>query len=218
MCSLAIEDGTSQRPLMNQACHIDTVFGDGQRPYILPETLIVDELRAVMSQFVDISGSANTIRPALHSARYMQLQYDPRLIKMRERMEQRQYISLPYFYTFDDGKIVLTSGSSDTGMITIANDHHFEIHTIQVASTGVFSLNIVDVSQKESIIDAPGSDDYQVYSNLICGTAQWPFKFHEPRMIFAGQKLLVYVTDLSGSANTIYLTLGGRAIATRMWK
>ena len=137
---------------------------------------------------------------------------------MRRRMESRQYISLPYFYGFDDTYETLTSGGTASKIITIANDHHFEIHKIQVVSSGIFKLNITDVAQKESIISGPSGVDYQVDSALICGTAQYPFKLHEPRMIFAGQKLVVDLTDLSLGSNTIYLTLGGRAVATRMWR
>jgi hypothetical protein len=218
LAQLIVEDGQTQRVLMNVQQHIDNIFGDGGRPYFLPETLIIDELRSLNAAFLDISGSANAVWPAAHAARYMQIQDDPRLVMMRRRMEARQYLSLPYFYGFDNTFKTLTGSGTGTEIITIANDHHFEIHTIQCQSTDAFKLNIVDVAAAESIISGPSGVDYQIINDLICGNAQYPFKLHEPRMIFAGQKLVVSMTELSGSSNTIYLTLGGRAIATKMWK
>ena len=218
LTQLIVEDGQTSRTLMNVQQHVDNIFGDAGRPYFLPETLIIDELRALNAAFLDISGSANSIWLAAHAARYLKIQNDPRLAMMRRRMDTRQYLSLPYFYGFDNTYATLTSGQQQSLAITIANDHHFEIHTIQAVSTGSFSMNIVDVAQKESIISGPSGVDFEVDSRLISGTAQYPFKFHEPRMIFAGQKLVVYLTDTSAGANTVHLTLGGRAIATRMWR
>ena len=40
--SMQIQDGSTQRGLMNRAVHIDTIFGNGQQPYWLPETLYID--------------------------------------------------------------------------------------------------------------------------------------------------------------------------------
>jgi hypothetical protein len=218
LCQLIVEDGQTSRTLMNVQQHVDNIFGDAGRPYFLPETLMIDELRALNASFLDLSGSANSIWVAAHAARYLQIQNDPRLSMMRRRMETRQYLSLPYFYGFDNTYAQLTASAAQDQVITIANDHHFEIHTIQAVATGPFTLNIVDVAQKESIISGPSGVDFEIDSGLICGTAQYPFKLHEPRMIFSGQKLVVSLTDLSGQANTIFLTLGGRAIATRMWR
>jgi hypothetical protein len=218
LAQLIVEDGQTQRVLMNVQQHIDNIFGDGGRPYYLPETLIVDELRALNAAFLDISGSANAVWPVAHAARYLQIQNDPRLVMMRRRMESRQYLSLPYFYGLDNTFKTLSAGGTANEVITIANDHHFEIHTIQIQSSDSFKLNIVDVAQKESIISGPSGVDYEVEYSLISGNGQYPFKLHEPRMIFAGQKLVVSMTELSGKSNTVYLTLGGRAIATKMWK
>ena len=217
LVQLIVEDGQTQRVLMNVKQHVDNIFGNGQRPYILPETIVIDELRTMNANFLDISGSANSIWPAAHASRYLKIEHDPRLKQMRRRMEMRQYLSLPFFYGFDGTFVTLTGSGTGEEVITIANDAHFEIHTIQAQSTGTFKMNIVDVNQRESIISGPNGTDFQINASMISGNAQYPFKLHEPRMIFAGQKLVVYLTDTSGSTNTVYLTLGGRAIANRMW-
>jgi hypothetical protein len=218
LCSLIMQDGNSSRALMNRKTHVANMFGSAGRPYKLPETLIIDELRQLIAEFTDISGSANSIAPALHTAHYLQIQNDPRLSMIRQRMESRQYLSLPYFYNLDSGYAVLTALQSAAFQMSIGTDHHFAIHTITATSTGAFRINIVDVARSESIIYGQAGVDYPVNSALICGDAQYPFKFHEPRLIFSGQKLNITLEDLSNQANTIYLTLGGQAVATKMWR
>jgi hypothetical protein len=226
LVSLMVQDGRTQRIIMSGAVHIDTIFGNatlagsnGFLPYKLPETLFVDELRSLIAQFTDISGSDNTVYPALHGVRYTKLQNDPRLIRMRQRMAQREYMSLPFWYTFDSrSNVVLTALASGSYPITIGNDHHFDLQTITAVSTGAFSLNLVDSATGESIIDAPSGNNYGVSSELMIGNASYPFKLHEPILFLSSQKLIATITDLSNSGNTIYLTFGGSAIANRQWR
>lgn len=179
LAQIVVQDGQTTRVLMNVQHHIDNIFGSGQNPYFLPETLIIDELRALNIQLLDISGSGSNVWLAAHAARYMEITNDARLSQMRRRMEMRQYLSMPYFYGFDNTFTALTSQESTEEIITISNEHHFEIHTIQAVSTGTFTMNIVDVAQKESIISGPSGVDYEIPSDMICGTAAYPFKLHE---------------------------------------
>lgn len=214
---LLLTDGRMQRGLMNSACHIDTIFGNGQLPYHLPEALYLPEGRALQAILTDFSGSANDVYLTAITQRYTAEQADISLKAARERMKRREYLTTPYWYTPNAGKIALTANGTATVAIDIASAHHFQLFQMSVVSDGNFSINIVDNSRGESLIQAPQGKNYEIPSFLLFGTANLPFRFHEPRIFSAGQKIILKLTDLSGAANTVWPTFGGRAIATKMW-
>lgn len=218
LVNLQIQDGQSGRSLQKSGVHIDTIMGSGQQPFILPEELYIPEGRAVRMTFKDLTGSPNTIRPVFLAKRALKPQADGALALAKQRMERREYISMPYFFGLDGTSIVLTSGSSGQDTISIGNDAHFECMGINVSSTGAFTFDIIDVATGESIIDGFNSSNFQQANANIAGTANFPFRFMVPRFFYKNQKLIVTVTDLSGSGNTIYLTLIGRLVADRMWR
>ena len=223
LVNMQIQDGETVRGLMNGGIHIDTIFGSGQQPYWLPETLYLDELRSLIMTFTDISGAGNAVRPNFSAGRYLSLQIDPYMEKIRKRLEQRQYMAVPYFYTWDQGLVNggVTVGALATAQftITVGQSEHFQIHTLTGVQTSInYDINIVDTSRGESIIDAPNNTSRAVSAGLVVGTANFPFRFHTPRLIQIGQQLLVTLTDRSGAPNTIHLTLGGRAITDKMWR
>jgi hypothetical protein len=137
-------------------------------------------------------------------------------------MDERQYLSVPYWYTLDRattlGGVTVAPGATVQETITIGRDHHFQIFQLSAVSTGVFDINIVDSQRGESLISAPQDVNYAIGSELILGNGNFPFRFHEPRLIQTGQRLVVTLTDRSGAPNLIHVTLGGRALATRMWR
>jgi hypothetical protein len=213
------QDGTTQRGLMNRAVHIDTIMGTGQQPYMLPEALYVDELRSLVVAYTDLSGFANTIRFAGLATRYLHRQYDPTMERIRQRLAERQFLSMPYWYTLDQGSISVAGGATVQQVITIGQDHHFQIMQITGTSTRPYDINIVDPNLGESLFSAPQDQNYAIGSELVVGSANFPFRFHEPRLVRAGQILLVTITDRGGVApNVINLTLGGRTLALRMWR
>ena len=80
----------------------------------------------------------------------------------------------------------------------------------------------MNVGTGESIIDAPLGATQQVNSLLAIGDANYPFRFHESIFCEIHTKLLVMTTDLSpvapGTFNDVYISIGGRILADRMWK
>lgn len=213
-----VADGQSMLTLMNGPIHVDTVFGNNLLPFRLSEALYIDNQRSVDWRFTDISGSSNAARLVAHAVRYMGVQFDPRLQRIRQRMAEKQYISAPFWYTNDTGAITITASSTATGQISIAPDHSFELMKITASATsGLYDLNLINVSRGKSLINAPGNQNYSTSAGLWVGTAQYPYIFPEPVLFEAGEKILINLTDRSGSDNVIYLTLHGRIIASRMW-
>ena len=215
---LSLMDGQQLRALSNAALNASTIFGDGLTPYPLPEPLLVDALRRIVVEYVNLSGSVNAVRIFGLSRRNGKSHNDENLKIARKKQAPQEFLSLPYFYTFDAGVAVLTANQTAEFVMTIGHDNHFLMSQISGVSTGLYDLNIVDVATGESIMNAPQGANYGLSSGLIVGSANYPFCLTEPRLFQIGQKILCRLTDKSAASNTIYLTFGGRAIADRMWR
>ncbi len=214
---LYMRDGTGQRQISNVPLHIDTIFGSGGNMYPLPEGLYVDEDRALSATFTDLTGSGTNTRICAVGAKYSQLQMDPSLVRVKERLKAAEFLSTPQFYGINDGSAVLTAYQTLQFVVEIAGDQNFEIHQLSKVSTGTFLINIVDMAKDESIINAPRNGNYPLPAELYFGDGSYPYRFHEPILTYGGQNLLVTLVDTSGSANTIYITLGGVALKVRKW-
>lgn len=215
---LQIKDGKTPFSLMNGPLHIDAIIGSNTLPYRLAEAIYLDERRSLDVRYTDISTSTNACRLIAHGAKYISAKYDPRLQLIRKRLATREFISIPFWYGFDTGPVTLTALGTSQQTISIAADHHFELFKISAVSTsGLYNLNIVDVSTGKSIIDGPGNSSYEVSAGLWVGDNQFPFVLPEPVLFEAGTKLLVSLTDRSNASNTIHLALHGRLIKVRMW-
>lgn len=223
---MQIQDGPMQRGLMNGAVHVDTIMGSLGLPYRLPEALYLDELRSLIFMFTNLNTLAdNLIRPLAHCSRFLTQQVDNDLTRVRKRMQERQYLSVPYWYTLDQGPVDVNAGTTATATITVGQDHHFEfsklsavVEDLVAGPAGPWDINIVDVSKGESIIDGPQNVDYPISGDLIFGTAQFPYNLYVPRLVQVGMRLVVTIVNNHVDAQRFHLTLGGRALALRMWK
>lgn len=216
---LYMRDGVGQRQMSNVPLHIDTVFGPGGNMYPLPEGLYIDEDRAMSVVFTDLTGGSAGTRSRICAvgAKYSQLQQDPSLVRVKERLKSQEFLSTPQFYGINDGSATLTAYQTVQYVVEIAGDQNFEIHQLSKVSTGDFLINIVDMAKDESIINAPRNGNYPLPATLYFGDGGYPYRFHEPILTYGGQNLLVTLVDTSGSSNTIYLTLGGVALKVRQW-
>lgn len=217
MVRLYMRDGSGSVQLSNVPLHIDTLFGPGGKMYPLPEAIYIDENRALACAFTDLTGSGNNARICGVGAKYSQLQEDPSLDRVKKRLEASEFLSSPQFYGVNDGTIVLTAYGAATYQVEIDSANNFELHQLSAVSTGTFSINIVDMAKRESIINAPRNGNYRLPSTLFFGDGSYPYRFHEPILFFAGQKLMIDIIDTSGSGNTVYLTLGGANLKVRAW-
>lgn len=223
-----IQDGQTQRGLMNGAVHLNTISGQNGLPYRMPEALYMDELRSVIATFTNLNTTlANEVRPLIHGRRFVAQQVDVDLSRIRARMDRRQYLSSPYWYTLDGGPVTINAGATSQQAITVGQDHHFEIHTFSAvvqeavgdgAGTFNWTINIIDMAKGESLIDAPQSTSRQIDGNLIFGTGTFPMKVDFPILVLRGVRLLLTITNNHINPLTFHLTLGGRALADRMWK
>lgn len=217
---LYMRDGSGVNMMMNSPCHIDTIFGIGGQMYPLPEAIYIDEDRAMSVIFTNLNGlSATHGRILAFGAKYSQLQMDPSLQRVKQRLQKSQFLSAPYFYTFDDGSILVPACGTVQAEIVISNAHNFEIHQFSIVRDGTVNIDIVDLTKGESIINAPRGTHYALPDIMFCGNNYYPYRLHEPVIVFSGQRLLVTLTDTSNTqgGNRVYLTLGGKALKVRQW-
>jgi hypothetical protein len=228
---IQMQDGDGIRGLMNGSIHVDNLAGDaGGTMYRLPESLYIDELRSLIFNFTDLNnavGVNNNINFLGSSRRYLTQIIDDDLTRVRARLDRRQYLSTPYWYTLDGGpQNVVGGGTTALFPITVGQDHHFEIHQLtrvvhevgNFAVSGPFDIDIVDISKGESIISGPQNVHFPISGDLIFGNGNFPFKFHVPRLVQVGMKLMVTIVNRHANPQTFHLCLGGRALANRMWR
>jgi hypothetical protein len=139
------------------------------------------------------------------------------LQRIKQRMQAQEYLSMPYFYTLDEGAVTLTGLQTLNKEITISSEFNFDIHQLTVYSTGRFSLDIIDLTKGESIIQAPSNTHYLVPDRMLCGDNSYPYRLEMPWLVFAGQRLEVQLQDTSGATNTIWLVLGGSHMKVAKW-
>lgn len=230
LLQLYARDGTTIRNLCSNWIHRDTITGSRGQAYPLAEALYADETRGLAIMARDISANAaaftnllgNGMQVTFPAAKYTEEQNDPSLKRIRERLKSTQMLSLPFFYTLDSGVVVLSRLGYSESLITVGEDHHFELHMLS-AAFGVgeapnFSIDIVDLAKGESILSAPSGRDYLVPQQLLFGNNGFPYRLPEPIMVYAGQKLLVKIQETGGDvASNVYLTLGGKVIPVRAW-
>jgi len=215
---LRMQEGRIIRPLMNGAVHINTLFGRGNTPYPLPEALYVDELRRLFVEFQNIAGVSVAVRMAAGCFRATSVEADPTLLMSRKRQDFQQFLSFPYWYTPDEGVIVLTGTTEFEKTITISGSHHFQLMQLMAVSDAAFDVNIIDMNTGEALIQAPLGNTHLVAGETLFGDANYPYCLMTPRLFQTGQKILLKIKNRVAGTNNVYVTLGGRAIADRMWR
>lgn len=225
LVKITMQEGRNFRDLMNGEAHIDTIFGSGRTPYPLAEPLYVDETRRLNLTFTELSGAATDIRPAAWTSRATSVEADPTLAMARKRQDFRQFLSFPYWYIPDAGLITLTGTTVFERVITIGYDHHFMLHQLSAAfavggtsSAFGFNIDLIDVAKNESLFSAPQGNHFGASSMITVGDGNYPYQFIAPRLFLTGQKILLRLNNNAAGTNGVYITLGGQAIADKMWR
>lgn len=213
-----IDDGSNVFALANVPIHIGCIVGSGIAPYILPQSLNIDELRKLRITLTDISGASNAVRFVAQCYRPCVAVPDPKMEKARTRLSPRQFLTAPYFYAPSAGRIALTAGSSSEVSIDLDKERHFRLMQLSSVSTGNYTVDVLNGMTGESLLDAPQAQHYQIPNTMLFGNNNYPLKFDRGRMFQKGQKLIVRVTDTSAAPNNIYLAFAGQFISSKMWE
>jgi len=204
-CLIEIADETRKHKITGRPCHVDTIFGDGMEPFVLPESVFIGRKEPLLFRATDISGNANNIRPVFVSQRIItDRARDPKLDAYLVERQVRSRYALPYLCPLDENPALDGDAEGEYNFTEDARGH-FEVRKLTYKSTGVFKFKITDETGQSLT-------NNWVYSSAGLGTAHEPFILPTPWVIKAGGIVKFTIKDLSGSSNTIYLTLSGRML------
>lgn len=202
-CLVNIFDEYLRRPLTGRPCHVDTIFGNGSFPFILPETIFLERRQTLVIQATDLSGNPNTIRPVLGGQRINPERSNSQELRdeIEDRRARRIYIA-PFLSPLDED-VALTASQERDFYYTQEGVSNFEVKKLTFTSTGAFKFRVIDETGRRLT-------ENWLHSSAVLGTAQNPYILFTPWVIRAGGKVQFTFRDLSGLSNTIYLTLSGR--------
>ena len=100
--------------------------------------------------------------------------------------------------------VTIGANSSTTLTITVPSQYDFHVFTLQSKQTGVYTAEIRD---------AAGTyfNNKPLHSSTIFGNGNLPYKLPYPYLLRRSSAMVFNISDLSGSSNTIQITLGGVA-------
>ncbi len=209
-----------QRQFMNFPIHVRTFAGSGQLSARLAEDLFLPTRHQLNISFQKTASAENqSLRLYMFGRKYytwstnLQSHMQDRanmLEIIRKALEKRKYV-FPYWMTTDQGVVNVPANQTVENDALVGSEGHFECTHIMRAFTGgsatnaPFEVELINPQTRQSLMNG------RIHSYLI-GDAFNPQPFPAPFIIPAGQLLRFRITDLSGSANKVYLTLRGRKI------
>ena len=202
-CLVNIFDSNARRPLTGRPCHVDTIFGTGAEPFILAESQFLLKRQALLLSAVDISGSGNAIRPVFGGQRINPERSGSKALRdeIADRRARKLFI-MPFMCPMDQD-VVLTANQEREYYYTQEGGANFEIKKLTYSSTGAFKFKVKDETGQELT-------ENWVHSTTVLGSAGNPYMLYGSWTVKAGGKVTFTFKDLSGTGNSIYLTLCGR--------
>jgi len=216
-------DAKGRPILMNREVHVGTIASGGGvntgqevftattsagRPFVWPESFFMNSEEngtMIVAQFRNLSSSQNVIRFGLHGLRWYHLHAPDRIAQRIERIYRDKVRTMPFFYTTEQ-RIVLTGSGTASEDMRFTDEAWTEWVKSMRVSTGRFNCRIIEKASRKRFMEI------EVRDTLVFGNGEFPFLMWEPVLFEPNYKLTFELTDLSGSSNTIWITLGCRKI------
>jgi len=207
-----INDSGFRRDLMNRDVHVDTIMTPipgGQRPFLLPESLWLEQRHALTFTFTDISGAAQTVRPVLHGRKFFLKSAEPGMAaKFFAQRQLQRKISTPYFYTLDAPLQLAAAAAGTRANMTVSEEGHFVANKLTCVSDGPFEFIIRDGRTGQAL-----SGSIFVGNTAATGISRFPYVFPEPWFIERNSQLVFeFNNNWALGANDIWLTMSGRRV------
>ncbi len=215
-----LTDMGDERQYMNFPVHATTFAGTGQLAARLTEELFLPTRHQLNMTFNKITGFADKNVNVFFAGQSfdtwssnLQKYKDDHanmIAMINKGLERRKYVT-PYWLTTDGGVVAVPANQTVEVDTLVGSEGHFEATHIMRAiygndlTTGAFELELINPQTRQSLMNG------KIHSYMI-GDAQNPQPFPCPFIVPAGQLLRFKITDLSGSANNVYITLRGMKI------
>jgi hypothetical protein len=212
--SISLVDLGDKTQFMNNPIHIRLFAATSQLPGMMSEMLMMPSRHALLATFAKLSGGATSAKMWFAGKAFYP--YAPELNKfpqdrqtmikyIGEWLERRKHIA-PFWITTNTNLLAQGNQTVEADML-VGDDGHFEgSHLVVLATSMNFEFQIYNPLTKQTYMNIP------IHADANTGDASNPQEFAIPLFIPSGNRVRVRVTDLSGSANTIYFALRGRKI------
>lgn len=227
-------DGEDARPiLMNREIHVATIAAGagctlplsgsfpsstaGGRGFRWPQTFWMDVSKGKGAQLVAIfrnlsATQTQNLRFALHGRRWYYVQAESRVARRMEEIFRGRSRSIPYFYTTDQMVTLSALQANFAAQIRFGSDAWTEWVKSSVVSTGLFNATLQDDVDGRIVTGQPQIPFTPVEDDLLFGSGEFPFLNWETTLFEPNFAFNPVLTDISGSQNTIWITLACKKI------
>jgi hypothetical protein len=186
--SVMIKDIAYRRDLMNRHCLINHVFGNGNRPSRLQESLLLENQQTITFEFRNASALGSSSYKIAAETRTFQGYgvAHPHVVEWLKGMRMRKAYLAPYWWTSDDA-ISIPVGATRDVYFTNTSDKFLLLceimaTVITTGSTGTefaerFTFELWDAKTQRRMMNQP------VTMNTGTGTAQYPFRLDDPLLV-----------------------------------
>lgn len=164
-------------------------------PFIWPRPYLLAAGSTFVVEAADASSAANTMRLSFHGAKIR-----PGIAPWLTKSYRAE---IPMIYGLSGGPITIAALSSDTARIEIDVDSDFLVHKIVGVRTGAATISITETARGREWMSTA------VHIDNVVGNGAFPNILRDPRFISRGSTITINLTDLSGAANVIEVTMIG---------
>jgi hypothetical protein len=212
--TIEIFDEGNRYFLQNRPVHSDTVLGNAQRPFILPETLFINVARGTRQftvVFNDLSGAENNITFNLVGRRFI---YKEAPIDIYDRFEEyygdKERSNL-FMLTTQQPLLALAPNVATPFEFRVTSDSFFEMIKMTAASDPEgtnFDIKLQEFGSGRAFHDAAAL----IRRNNMWGNAQYPHIPPESYLFERDYRIRGEITNLGPVDADFYLTMIGRRI------
>ncbi len=210
--TILVKDMGDSLQYMNFPVHIRTFAGSAQLPALLSEPLLMPTRHNLVVNMASI-GAASSAQLFFAGGWFdtwstnlqtHPLDHQAMIALVNKYLERRNYV-YPFWFTTDYTPMVLNANQTGQIDVTVGDDGQFEATHIMAVSTGSFEVEFFNPKNRQTLMNG------RIHSGFI-GNSFNPQPLPASLLLEAGSQVRFIFKDLSGSANTIYLTLRGRRI------
>ncbi len=215
--SLNFFDGGTNRRLQNSPVASSLIVGNAFRPFRLPEPYffnVGDSQRTLQIRVQNLTGTTNNVRLILYGRRFYHKEAPPEVALEIAKKFDKGWRTYSYFLvpleTDSQGDITAVAANG-TATFTLESDDDADtsLQKLMADSTGAFTFQIRERSTNRTLGNG------EIHNQNGFGTAEFPFLFADTYLLERKKQLLINVTDISGSPNTIRIAAAGRRLQYR---
>jgi len=212
--TIQIFDEGNRTFLMNRPVHINTIAGNGRRPFILPETMFINVARGTRQLSVilyDLSGASNDIQFAMVGRRFIFKEAPIEVFQTFDEYYGDKERTNLFFLTTSKAIESLAPNTPTDYEFRVTSDSFFEVIKNMAASDPVdanFNITLKEYGSGRTF----SPEGTPIRRDLIFGNGQYPHIFPESYLFERDYRILAQITNLEAVDIDVYLTMCGRRI------